>query len=87
MNPQHIIVTDGFTLNPVDNPWSDIDQLGALTVYDHRAGGAYPALPGSGGLDRQQDTGPPFPFCRIPASNRSGADLRSRFAAPLRTHA
>jgi len=37
MNPQHIIVTDGFTLNPVDNPWSDIDQLGALTVYDRTA--------------------------------------------------
>ncbi len=32
-----IVVTDGFTLNPGDNPWSDIGQLGALTVYDRTA--------------------------------------------------
>jgi glycerate dehydrogenase len=37
MKPRHIIVTDGFTLNPGDNPWSDIDQLGVLTVYDRTA--------------------------------------------------
>jgi glycerate dehydrogenase len=37
MKPKHIIVTDGFTLNPGDNPWSDIEQLGTLAVYDRTA--------------------------------------------------
>jgi glycerate dehydrogenase len=37
MKPITIVVTDGFTLNPGDNPWSDIGQLGALTVYDRTA--------------------------------------------------
>jgi glycerate dehydrogenase len=32
-----LVVTDGFTLNPGDNPWSEIGQLGALTVYDRTA--------------------------------------------------
>jgi glycerate dehydrogenase len=32
---QHkIVVLDGYTLNPGDNPWTDIAQLGDLTVYD-----------------------------------------------------
>jgi len=29
-----IIVLDGYTLNPGDNPWTKIEQLGELTVYD-----------------------------------------------------
>jgi glycerate dehydrogenase len=29
-----IVVTDGFTLNPGDNPWAQIEELGALTVYE-----------------------------------------------------
>ena len=29
-----IVVLDGYTLNPGDNPWDELAQLGALTVYD-----------------------------------------------------
>ena len=29
-----IVVLDGITLNPGDNPWTSIEQLGELTVYD-----------------------------------------------------
>ena len=29
-----IVVIDGFTLNPGDNPWSDVEKLGELKVYD-----------------------------------------------------
>ncbi|MFK7852175.1 MAG: D-2-hydroxyacid dehydrogenase [Akkermansiaceae bacterium] len=29
-----ITVLDGYTLNPGDNPWTDIEKLGELTVYD-----------------------------------------------------
>jgi glycerate dehydrogenase len=37
MKRTQIVATDGFTLNPGDNPWSDIGQLGVLTVYDRTA--------------------------------------------------
>jgi len=29
-----IVVLDGYTLNPGDNPWTAIEQLGDVTVYD-----------------------------------------------------
>ena len=29
-----IVVLDGFTLNPGDNPWDGVEKLGELTVYD-----------------------------------------------------
>ena len=29
-----IVVLDGYTLNPGDNPWSPLESLGELTVYD-----------------------------------------------------
>ncbi|HMP78844.1 MAG TPA: D-2-hydroxyacid dehydrogenase [Pirellulaceae bacterium] len=29
-----IVVLDGYTLNPGDNPWTPVEQLGQLTVYD-----------------------------------------------------
>ncbi len=29
-----IVVLDGYTLNPGDNPWTSVEQLGELTVYD-----------------------------------------------------
>lgn len=29
-----IVVLDGYTLNPGDNPWDDLERLGELTVYD-----------------------------------------------------
>ena len=29
-----IVVLDGYTLNPGDNPWDALAQLGELTVYD-----------------------------------------------------
>lgn len=34
MSAVHIVVTDGFTLNPGDNPWADLEKLGAVTVYE-----------------------------------------------------
>jgi glycerate dehydrogenase len=32
-----IVVLDGYTLNPGDNPWNDVARLGDLTVYDRTA--------------------------------------------------
>ncbi|HSI87293.1 MAG TPA: D-2-hydroxyacid dehydrogenase [Candidatus Methylacidiphilales bacterium] len=32
-----IVVLDGYTLNPGDNPWTEVEQLGSLTVYDRTA--------------------------------------------------
>ncbi len=29
-----LVVLDGFTLNPGDNPWTELAELGKLTVYD-----------------------------------------------------
>ncbi len=34
-----IVVLDGHTLNPGDNPWDDVARLGELTVYDRTAPG------------------------------------------------
>jgi glycerate dehydrogenase len=30
----NLVVLDGYTLNPGDNPWDDLRQFGELTVYD-----------------------------------------------------
>src|SRR5215472_5508087 len=30
----NIVVLDGYTLNPGDNPWDDVARLGTLQVYD-----------------------------------------------------
>ena len=32
-----IVVLDGKTLNPGDNPWDEVAKLGELTVYDRTA--------------------------------------------------
>ncbi len=32
--PVQIVVLDGYTLNPGDNPWDPVEALGELTVYD-----------------------------------------------------
>lgn len=32
-----IVVLDGYTLNPGDNPWDAVDELGELTIYDRTA--------------------------------------------------
>jgi glycerate dehydrogenase len=34
-----IVVLDGYTLNPGDNPWDDLARLGELRVYDRTAPG------------------------------------------------
>ncbi len=34
-----IVVLDGFTLNPGDNPWARLDELGELVVYDRTEDG------------------------------------------------
>lgn len=34
MSQTKIVVLDGYTLNPGDNPWSPVEALGDLTVYD-----------------------------------------------------
>ncbi len=33
----NIVVLDGYTLNPGDNPWSEIEKFGQLTVHDRTA--------------------------------------------------
>jgi hypothetical protein len=33
----NIVVTDGYTLNPGDNPWDTVAALGELTVYERSA--------------------------------------------------
>jgi len=37
MAPLRIVVTDGYTLNPGDNPWDEIEALGTLAVYERTA--------------------------------------------------
>jgi glycerate dehydrogenase len=32
-----IVVLDGYTLNPGDNPWTAVEKLGSVTVYDRTA--------------------------------------------------
>jgi glycerate dehydrogenase len=39
MGSVHIVVTDGYTLNPGDNPWDAIGRMGKLTVHDRTAPG------------------------------------------------
>jgi len=34
-----IVVLDGYTLNPGDNPWDSVKKLGELTVFDRTAAG------------------------------------------------
>ena len=29
-----IVVFDGYTINPGDNPWSKLEALGDCTIYD-----------------------------------------------------
>ncbi|MEO6845681.1 MAG: D-2-hydroxyacid dehydrogenase, partial [Chthoniobacterales bacterium] len=29
-----IVVLDGYTLNPNDNPWTNVEKFGEITVYD-----------------------------------------------------
>lgn len=31
------VVFDGFALNPDDNPWAPLEELGDVRVYDHSA--------------------------------------------------
>src|SRR5580698_7648091 len=37
MTRARIVVLDGATLNPGDNPWTDLEGLGDVAVYDHSA--------------------------------------------------
>jgi len=34
MSKPVIVVLDGYTLNPGDNPWTELEALGSVTVYD-----------------------------------------------------
>ena len=43
MAPARIVATDGFTLNPGDNPWDEIGALGTLAVYERTAPAELPA--------------------------------------------
>lgn len=72
-----LVVLDGYTLNPGDNPWDDLGELGALTVYDRTP----PALV----VDRARDA-------EIVLTNKTplGAEIlgrlpRLRFIAVLAT--
>jgi len=33
----HIVILDGYTLNPGDNPWNPLQKIGSLDVYDRTA--------------------------------------------------
>jgi glycerate dehydrogenase len=33
-HPLPIVVLDGYTLNPGDNPWDPVARLGTLTIHD-----------------------------------------------------
>lgn len=33
----NMVILDGYTTNPGDNPWTELEKLGALTVYDRTA--------------------------------------------------
>ena len=37
MTAVNIVITDGYTLNPGDNPWDAVAALGHLTVYERLA--------------------------------------------------
>lgn len=37
MRPPTIVVLDGYSLNPGDNPWNALEQLGDLTIYPRSA--------------------------------------------------
>ncbi|MFV0416067.1 MAG: D-2-hydroxyacid dehydrogenase [Chthoniobacterales bacterium] len=37
MTSKNIVVLDGFTLNPGDNPWTEVEACGPLKVYDRTA--------------------------------------------------
>lgn len=72
-----LVVLDGYTLNPGDNPWDDLDKLGALTVYDR--------TPPASVVERARDA-------EIVLTNKTllGADIlgrlpRLRFIAVLAT--
>ena len=39
-----IVVVDGYTLNPGDNPWTPLSELGTLEVYDRTAPEEIPTL-------------------------------------------
>ena len=32
--PAKIVILDGYTINPGDNPWDSITALGECTIYD-----------------------------------------------------
>ncbi len=37
MTKADIVITDGYTLNPGDNPWDEVAALGRLTIYERLA--------------------------------------------------
>ena len=37
MTRANIVITDGYTLNPGDNPWDPVAALGNLNVYERLA--------------------------------------------------
>jgi glycerate dehydrogenase len=37
MTKANIVITDGYTLNPGDNPWDELAALGNLTIYERLA--------------------------------------------------
>jgi len=38
MTKADIVITDGYTLSPGDNPWDELAALGNLTIYERLAG-------------------------------------------------
>jgi len=81
-----IVVLDGYTVNPGDNPWSDLAALGDLTVYDRtpeealreRAGEAEILLVNKVGLDEAfLESLPRLRFVSLLATGYDGVDVEA----------
>jgi len=79
-----LVVLDGYTLNPSDNPWTDLARLGDLTVYDRtrpdqvaaRAAGAEIALTNKTKLDAAMiDALPALRFVGVLATGYDVVDV------------
>jgi glycerate dehydrogenase len=72
-----IVVLDGYTLNPGDNPWDEVSKLGGLTVHDRT----------SEGLIRQRAAGADIVLTnKTPLAAAAIADLpRLKFVSILAT--
>ncbi len=81
-----IVVLDGYTLNPGDNPWTEVEKLGEFTVYDRtpadkiieRAQGAEIVLTNKTPLSRETIAAlPQLQFIGVLATGYNVVDLEA----------